>query len=71
MTVVVTEQPKVTVTVSKKGDTGIPIAEGTKSSAVDAGTFGEIYADNDYIYVCVLTGTAGNAIWKRTVLFTT
>jgi hypothetical protein len=42
---------------------------GPKSSTADAGVVGEISITDDYVYVCVLTGSAGNAIWKKTVLF--
>ena len=41
---------------------------GTKSSAIDAGVQGQFSIDDDYLYMCVVTGTAGNAIWKRTAL---
>jgi len=76
MTIVVTEQARVTVTVSKKGDTGEQGESGlgtygAKSSAVDAGVLGQAAYDDDYIYRCVVAGTAGNATWKRTILLTT
>jgi len=41
------------------------VPSGAKSSAIDAGTFGQTSSDDDYLYVCIQTGTAGNAIWKR------
>ena len=41
------------------------IPTGTKTSASDAGTFGQTFTDDDYIYVCVQTGGAGSAIWKK------
>jgi len=44
---------------------------GEKSSAIDAGNVGEITIENDYLYVCVQTGIAGSAIWKKSVLFAT
>ena len=44
---------------------------GAKSSALDAGTEREMSIDNDYAYICVQTGIAGSAIWKRMVLFAT
>ncbi len=44
---------------------------GVKSSAIDAGNVGEMSIENDYIYVCVQTGVAGSAIWKKAVLFAT
>jgi hypothetical protein len=65
-----------------KGDTGEKgedgeqgpmwtIGEGDKSSATDAGNFGEVSLGDDYVYFCTQTGTAGNAVWKKTVLFNT
>ena len=56
-----------------KGDKGDPFTfmEGAKSSATDAGTISDISITDDYIYWCVKTGTAGNAIWKRAVVFAT
>jgi hypothetical protein len=44
---------------------------GEKSSAVDPGKFGESYLSDDYVFYCVKTGTAGNAIWKKTSLHQT
>lgn len=44
---------------------------GEKTSASDAGTFGEMSIVDDYLYMCVQTGTVGNAIWKRAPLFAT
>jgi len=40
------------------------------SSATAAGTIGEIVVASDAIYVCVTTGTAGNAAWKKATLST-
>jgi hypothetical protein len=55
-----------------KGDTGeIAFTTGAKSTATDAGTFGDVSLTDDYVYVCVQTGTTGNAIWKKAVLFAT
>ena len=45
--------------------TGDKIPFGTKSSASDAGQAGEIWIDNDYLFLCVIAGTAGNAVWKK------
>lgn len=48
---------------------GNSILSGDKYSATDSGTFGDISITDDYLYICVLTGEAGNAIWKRSPLF--
>jgi hypothetical protein len=37
----------------------------TKSSASDAGTQDQTAWDNDFVYICTHTGTAGNAVWKK------
>ena len=47
------------------------VPEGEKQSATHAGTFGEMSLSDDYLFLCVKTGTAGNAIWKRTSLHQT
>lgn len=52
------------------GNPWIPMT-GAKSSASDAGLFGEISIDNDYLYVCVQSGEAGSAIWKKSLMFQT
>lgn len=38
------------------------------ASATAAGTSGDIVFADDGIYVCVTTGTAGNALWKKATL---
>jgi hypothetical protein len=44
---------------------------GSKSTSIDAGDLCDISVDNDYLYICVQTGTAGNAIWKKCILMET
>lgn len=44
------------------------ISNGAKTNA-DAGVFGQISITDDYMYICVMSGSAGSAIWKKTVLF--
>lgn len=44
------------------------VSYGSKSSAVDAGTLGELSVDDDYLYICVVAGGAGSATWKRLAL---
>lgn len=43
--------------------------EGDRYSSVNAGVLGETSITDDYFYVCVKTGVAGSAIWKKTILF--
>ena len=33
-----------------------------------AGSLGEIYVDDDFLYICVVAGEAGNATWKKAML---
>ena len=47
------------------------IFAGVKLSSIDAGDVGDMSITDDYLYICVLSGTAGNAIWKRIPLFAT
>lgn len=40
------------------------------SSSTDAGTKGNIAIGTNYLYICIQTGDAGNAVWKRVALST-
>ena len=44
------------------------VSAGTKSSASDAGTVGQLSRDDDYLYICVVTGGVGAAVWKKVPL---
>jgi len=44
------------------------ITWGSKYSSSDAGTVGQRSIDDDYLYICVATGGAGAATWKKTAL---
>lgn len=37
----------------------------TKSSAIDEGEMGQMSYDDDWLYICVETGIAGSAKWKK------
>ena len=55
-----------------QGNVGtIGFLEGSRSSSTDEGTFGDVSLTDDYVYFCVQTGTAGNAIWKKALMFAT
>jgi len=58
---------------SQAGPQGLPgemqIGSGAKYSSTDAGTLNQLSLDDDYLYICVETGTAGSAKWKKTPLF--
>jgi hypothetical protein len=47
------------------------ITFGAKASSSDAGTLFQMAIDDDYLYICVSAGSAGNAKWKRCLLFLT
>lgn len=40
----------------------------TKSSAVDAGSLGQMAYDDDWLYICVVEGAPGSAVWKKTAI---
>lgn len=44
------------------------VPSGAKSSASDAGTAGQLSRDDDYLYICVVTGGVGAAVWKKVPL---
>lgn len=50
-------------------DKAVTWSEGDKYSDTDAGALGQISITDDYMYFCVKSGTAGNAIWKKSPLF--
>lgn len=45
------------------------IDTGPKSSSIDEGYYGQISLTDDYLYLCVVAGTAGNATWKKIAMF--
>lgn len=47
------------------------IFAGPKSSSNDSGGIGDMSITDDYLYICVSSGNAGNAIWKKIPLFAT
>ena len=49
----------------------VKILSGVKNSSIDPGNLGELSITDDYCYICVQTGVAGSAIWKKFVLFAT
>lgn len=44
---------------------------GVKTTGVDAGELYDVSTTDDYMYVCVLGGIAGVAIWKKIILYQT
>jgi len=47
------------------------INRGTRKTGVDPGYEGEIFFDDDYMYICTQTGNIGEAIWKKVLLVNT
>jgi hypothetical protein len=47
--------------------TGAAIAAGTAISST-AGTAGQMLFDSGFLYICTVTGTSGNATWKKVAL---
>lgn len=48
---------------------GSSVSEGERYSSTSAGTVGEMSVSDDYLYICVASGIAGSARWKKTILF--
>lgn len=47
----------------------LAIYSGAKpASNTTAGSKGQMFIDDDYLYICTLTGTEGSAMWKRVML---
>lgn len=42
-----------------------------KQTGVDSGYLGQMAVTNDWIYICVLPGPTGVAVWKRFALYYT
>ena len=61
----------ITVTQGSGGGGGIPVLFGEKKTGKDAGVCPSISITDDYLYVCVQSGDAASAIWKKTLLFHT
>jgi hypothetical protein len=47
------------------------ITVGTKKTGINGGIYKQLSLDDDYLYVCVVGGDPGVAVWKKTVLFQT
>jgi len=45
------------------------IGDGIRITGTDGGNKGDLSLDDDYLYICVLTGNSTSAIWKKTLLF--
>lgn len=55
----------------EKIDSAMQAGSGPKSSQSDAGYFGQVSLEDDFLYICVKAGEAGSAVWKKTILFNT
>jgi len=49
----------------------VSLLYGTKKSGIDGGSIGEIYFDDDYLYICTKAGVPGVAVWKKVSLANT
>lgn len=47
------------------------IGYGTKKTGIDGGSLGQLYFDDDYLYVCVKSGEAPTAVWKKIAISNT
>jgi len=62
---------QITVTQGSGGGGDIAVGLGEKKTGVDAGVCPSFSFTDDYLYVCVKSGDANTAIWKKTLLFQT
>ena len=76
--VTVTLQPNENYTVTAQSGQDLAIGStntspvfpfGEKLSSRDAGYLGQTSEDDDYLYVCTVAGVAGQATWKKCLLF--
>jgi len=61
----------ITVTQGSGGGGSIPVLFGEKKTGIDVGVSPSFSFTDDYLYVCVQSGDAASAIWKKTLLFHT
>jgi len=61
----------ITVTQGSGGGGSIPVLFGEKKTGTDAGICPSFSITDDYMYVCVQSGDAASAIWKKILLFHT
>jgi hypothetical protein len=47
---------------------GAVVGSGAKSSANDAGFYGQMSSDGSFLYICIVAGTAGTATWMKSAL---
>jgi len=45
--------------------------DGTRTTGVHGGVLFDTYIDNDYLYLCVIGGEIGTAVWKKIHLLLT
>jgi hypothetical protein len=63
------EYPSAKLLFSQLAGKANAIGWGARTSSNDAGTLTDMSLDDDYLYVCVFTGIAGEARWKKALLF--
>ena len=61
----------ITVAQGSGGGGSIPVLFGEKKTGTDAGVCPSFSITDDYLYVCVQSGDAASAIWKKILLFHT
>lgn len=62
------ETPTISITGGAVGSLRSAFVASAPTDAATAGTQGDILFDADAIYVCTVTGDAGNATWKKSDL---
>jgi len=65
-------QKVINITVTQgSGGGSIPVLFGEKKTGVNEGACPSFSITDDYLYVCVQSGDAASAIWKKVLLFHT
>ena len=67
----VTLEPEILIECSAAVGILSNVGTGEKKTGVDSGYYRQISITDDYLFICVLEGEAGTAIWKKTILFQT
>jgi hypothetical protein len=67
----VTLEPEILIECSAAVGILSNVGTGEKKTGVDSGYYRQISITDDYLFICVVEGEAGTAIWKKTILFQT
>ncbi|MCX6223156.1 MAG: hypothetical protein NTV01_00120 [Bacteroidia bacterium] len=69
--ITLTCEPVITIECNASDNPLQLVESGEKKTGVDEGYYRQFSMTDDYLYICVAEGAAGEAIWKKTLLFQT